>query len=512
MGRARLIVAATIGFATACAASPADAALPGQNGQIAFSSDRDGNREIYVINPDGSGLANVTNDAATDDWPTVGPATSSSNGPVEFVFFASDRNGDSDVFRTTTSGSPAQPTTTGPGSQTQPAKWPGGDFDYLYLGDQEGNNEIYANDFLNSNVTNNPASDTAPAASADLNKIAFVSDRDGNNEVYTYNNGLARLTNDPASDAAPNLSPDSTSIAFETNRDGNNEIYVMNVDGTGQTRLTNDAASDRQPAWSPDGTKIVFQTNRDGNFELYTMNADGTGQTRLTNSRGADVNPDWGPFLERGYARPRGATPLRASLLPAYQECTAPNGTHGAPLAFGSCSPPVQLSGSLTIGSPDSNGAPAASIASVLLKVKVSRPEDVLIISDITDVRCLPTTSAAVCNSANATDGPDYSGELQVSFTNRMTDRTNGPSLEEPATVTDFSFEVDVGCSNTSPFTGGACGVSTTANAVLPGVVQDGQRAIWQMGEVEVHDSGTDGDLATTNDNALFLTQGVFVP
>jgi len=142
---------------------------------------------------------------------------------------------------------------------------------------------------------------------------------------------VTRLTTDLATDAAPNWSPDGTKIAFETNRDGNFEVYVMNLDGTGLVDLSNNAASDRQPAWSPDGTRIAFQSNRDGNFEIYSMNPEGTDQTRLTNSPGADVNPDWGPrFVE--YPRPKGATPLRVSFVPAYQQCTAPNRTHGAPL------------------------------------------------------------------------------------------------------------------------------------------------------------------------------------
>ena len=48
------------------------------------------------------------------------------------------------------------------------------------------------------------------------------------------------------------------------------------------------------------------------------------------------------------HPRPKGATPLRASLVPAYNACATPNRTHGTPLAFPSCNPPVQTSTSLT--------------------------------------------------------------------------------------------------------------------------------------------------------------------
>src|SRR6266540_822347 len=64
------------------------------------------------------------------------------------------------------------------------------------------------------------------------------------------------------------------------------------------------------------------------------------------------------------HVRPKGASPLHASLVPAYKQCTGTgNRTHGAPLAFPSCAPPVQTSNSLTVGTPDANGAGANSIS-----------------------------------------------------------------------------------------------------------------------------------------------------
>ena len=60
-----------------------------------------------------------------------------------------------------------------------------------------------------------------------------------------------------------------------------------------------------------------------------------------------------------GYPRPKGATPMRASLVPAYNQCTSPNRVHGPPdipggtNPDGSCNPPTQTSGQITVGSPD---------------------------------------------------------------------------------------------------------------------------------------------------------------
>ena len=212
------------------------------------------------------------------------------------------------------------------------------------------------------------------------------------------------------------------------------------------------------------------------------------------------------------HVRPKGATPIRASMVPAFKACAAPNRTHGAPLAFPSCNPPVQASNFLTIGSPDANGAGANGTAFVLLKVKATSPEDVLITSTGTDIRCQPATAATVCNSANAGDGPDYSGQVQGNATIRISDHYNGPSLTEAATVTDIPFPVNGTCANTtSTSIGGTCSVNTSANAVVVGSVKDTQRGVVEISQLQIFDGGADGNV-TTADNTLFAVQGIFIP
>jgi hypothetical protein len=212
------------------------------------------------------------------------------------------------------------------------------------------------------------------------------------------------------------------------------------------------------------------------------------------------------------HVRPKGASPLRASLVPSFKACAAPNRTHGAPLAFPSCNPPVQTSNFLTIGSPDANGVAANSTGFILLKVKTTSPEDVLITSTITDVRCKAATAAAVCTSANAGDGPDYSGGVQGNATLRISDHYNGTGLTDPATLVDIPFPVNSTCANTvSTAVGGTCSVSTSANGVLAGAVKDTQRAVVEVGQLQIFDGGADGNVATA-DNTLFGVQGIFIP
>jgi hypothetical protein len=218
------------------------------------------------------------------------------------------------------------------------------------------------------------------------------------------------------------------------------------------------------------------------------------------------------PGTYASHVRPKGATPLRVPLVPAFAACTTPNRTHGAPLAFPSCNPPVQASNFLTIGSPDANGAGANSTAFILLKVDSVPPEDVLITSTGTDIRCLPATAAAVCNSANAGDGPDYSGQVQGNATIRISDHYNGAGLNEAATVVDIPFPVNGTCANTvSTTVGGTCTTNTTANAVVPGSVKDNQRGVVEIGQLSINDGGADGQVSTA-DNTVFGVQGIFIP
>jgi subtilisin family serine protease len=209
--------------------------------------------------------------------------------------------------------------------------------------------------------------------------------------------------------------------------------------------------------------------------------------------------------LVTGYPRPKGATPLRASLALAYQQCTSPNRTHGAPLSVGSCAPPVQQSGYLTVGTLDANGKSARSVGSVRFDVTagdsgtVANEADVLVNVSMTDVR-------------NKSDLADYTGQLQETTNARITDRNNDPGADEPATAQDVALAATVPCTATSDTTVGAtCSLSTSLNVLMPGAVVEEERANWELAQIRVFDGGSDG-VASTSGNTLFAHQGIFIP
>ena len=269
------------------------AAFPGENGLIAFAGAREGNSEIYSMNPDSTAQRRLTTDPAVD----IDPAWSADGSRIAFT---SNRSGNDDIYVMDAQGRGVTQLTTSPGNDENPAWSPGNDL--VFTSTRDGNSEIYvmnADGSGQARLTTNAAPDANPAWSPDGTKIAFASNRDGNYEIYVMNvdgTNQTRLTTAGGDDKGPSWSPDGSRIAFASDRDGlNHEIYVMDANGGNQTRLTRNTVTDLDPAWSPDGNQITFTSRRDGDAEIYTMFANGTAQTRLTTSPAEDTTPDWQP-------------------------------------------------------------------------------------------------------------------------------------------------------------------------------------------------------------------------
>jgi TolB protein len=501
---AAALVLATVVLASVCA--PAEAAFPGLSGKIAFTTSRDGDYEVYAMGSDGSAQTNLTANAAGDLFPAWSP-------DGKHVAFASFRDaGNEEIYVMDADGSNQTRLTTSPGADAAPSWSPDGTR-IAFRSDRDGGNfEIYvmnADGTNQTNVTNDPATDDAPAWSPGGSKIAFETNRNGDFEVYSmYTNGTnpVDLSSTPAGDdQRPVWSPYGQKIAFSSSRDGNDEIYSMNANGSGQTRLTTNTSTDNEPAWSPDGLKIAFRSQRDGNAEIYSMNADGSVQTRLTSNTAYESHPDWQPTAN-GYPRSKSATPIRAALVLDYQACTSPNKSHGSPLSFGSCSPPVQASPNLTVGTADANGATANFVGALRLTTIIGNPSDVSVVANMSDVRC--KAGVATCAGGALSD---YTGQLEFTTQMRITDKLNGSSGVDPATGTDLPFAFAFACTPTTGSEGSSCDLNTSANALTPGAVKTGARETMQFGQLQVTDGGMDG-IVSTQDNSVFAVQGYFVP
>lgn len=280
--------------------------------KIAFVSTRDGNPEIYVMNPDGSDQTRLTYNSADD----AELAWSPEGGRIAFF---SNRDGNDEIYVMNADGSEQTRLTRNETSDSSPAWSPNGQR-IVFESDREGNSDIYimkTDGSAQTRLTNHPAAEWHPSWSPDGRLIAFASARYRFREVYVPDiyvlnpDGTreTRLTRSQAGKgpSGPVWSPDGNKIASHVF--GGSACYsieIMNADGAGRTRLTNDCVNyDSNPSWSPDGSRLAFQSPRNGNFEIYVMNGDGSGQTRLTDNPANDWDPAWSPLLQGPTATPQ---------------------------------------------------------------------------------------------------------------------------------------------------------------------------------------------------------------
>src|SRR5205807_2661595 len=158
-------------------------------------------------------------------------------------------------------------------------------------------------------------------------------------------------------------------------------------------------------------------------WRISTPTPDDSSSDNSVPQAGNNTSPDWQPIV-RAYARPKSATPLRVSLVPAYKLCSSPNTAHRGSISSPSCYAPTPESSYLTVGTLDYNGQAANSIGSVRFDAHVTPPEDLTIAVSYTDVRCAGTSGG--CSSGALSD---YADDLGFDATYRITDKGNGPSF-----------------------------------------------------------------------------------
>ena len=235
-------------------------ALAFNTSQIVFTSRRDGNNEIYVMDANGGNQENLTNHPAYDADPDWSPDGAK-------IAFVSSRNGG---------------------------------VSQIHVMDADGKNPI--------RLTDGHLEKGDPSWSPDGQKIAFVSSRDGGNraggnEIYVIGadgQGLKRVTHDLVGQQSPSFSPDGQRIAHYASHEGFRHI-VVGADGRNLKRLTHNEENHWGPAWSPDGQTIaywVWDGILEGNLlgTIHLMTADGRYLMQLSDVHDArDYQPDFNP-------------------------------------------------------------------------------------------------------------------------------------------------------------------------------------------------------------------------
>jgi Tol biopolymer transport system component len=220
--------------------------------RIVFTSDRDGRREIYLMDSVGGNVVRLTNVAGSN----YRPAWSADGKKISFV---SERDGHAQI----------------------------------YVMDADGDNQV--------RLTNVGGND-APSWSPDGRQIAFQSDRDGSQRIWIMNSdGSAPvpLAGSINGDRQPAWSPDGKKIAFSrTPSLVFRDIYMLDIDGSNLTQISFNYPDASDPGWAPDGLQLAFSaTYCTGDFYSYY----GTCEVGILLARTDGRILPATPFLAAGY-------------------------------------------------------------------------------------------------------------------------------------------------------------------------------------------------------------------
>ena len=315
---------------------------------VVFVSERDGNREIYAMNADGSNQTNLTNNPSNDFWPRWSP------DGQQMVFVSTRESNNVDIYVMNADGSGVTRLTTDPGHDTKPSWSPDGrriafisdrngefrnwimekqggtwsspmlipvdapTYDFAWSPDglwllfsarasgqiNVGTTDIYKMNVQDgvaaTNLTQTPDSHENSPAWYPGEKIVFSNIAD----LFSMEpDGTARttLTQVQGMDIHAVWSPYGRKVTFMSVRDGNWEVYVMGPDGSQPTNLTHDPGDDAGGlqegilSWSPDGDKVIYWSDRDGNLEIYVADVNSLVNGRLTTHGARDYFPQWRP-------------------------------------------------------------------------------------------------------------------------------------------------------------------------------------------------------------------------
>ena len=258
--------------------------------EIAFTSDRTGNKEIYVMDYDGANPRKITGHRST----SMSPAWSPNGGAIAYTSFF---NGGPGLYIADLGSGRKRPIITSGSLNTSPSFAPDGGR-VAFARSFDGNVEIVVTDLSGGNLrrlTNSNAIETNPAWSPKGGEIAFTSSRAGNPHIYLMDSEGAnqrRITYDGTYNDGASWNPEGDLIAYTSRRDGQFQIAVTNVVTLESRVLTSGPGENQSPTFSPDGRKIAFTSSRGGGKQIYVMDLDGSNVRQLTTEGNNDL-ADW---------------------------------------------------------------------------------------------------------------------------------------------------------------------------------------------------------------------------
>ena len=259
--------------------------------------------EIFLMHTDGTGIVPVSLTRETDSDPAWSP-------DGKRILFSSNRDGNYEIYSMDANGQNQVRLTNDPGSDHDPSQALDGRI--IFSSNRDGNYEIYIMNATGGEVQKlfeRDSEDYYPVWSPDGKKIAFSS-FGGSGET-----GICILDLDGNQIAMlagpfhnPTWSPDGKYLAMDGEPAGCKfEVYIMKSDATDVQVVTSNPAGcgsyNKHPSWSPDGEWLVYSSQNENNdTNIFKIKVDGTQETQLTDYKalpgflGHPHDPVWSPL------------------------------------------------------------------------------------------------------------------------------------------------------------------------------------------------------------------------
>ena len=283
------------------------AGLVKRKGKIVFSSNRDGNWEIYAMNPDGFGVRRLTKTSGIDE---CSPVWSPDGKHIAFVSKGADASA---IEVMSASGRRRRKLTDGSGKDSDPSWSPDGSH-IAFSSNRDVHAGIYTMAVDGSDVrklTDHKADDYCPRWQPDGHRILFIR-KLPQKKLSFYIERLCSISRDggevadvtgklACDGAMPSWSKDGNAMAFP------GRVSIPHDQGVIYTSLSH-ACTPRQvtfrgedeyddhPTWSPDGRKIAYTRKvlyHRRPTDIYVIDIETGEAVNITNGKGDNESPDW---------------------------------------------------------------------------------------------------------------------------------------------------------------------------------------------------------------------------
>ena len=246
--------------------------------QVLFQSDRNGNWDIFSMNPAGGNITAVIADSMNQEFPVP---TASGN----WVYYTQNQAVETkyrDIYRIQLSSGKKEIVVSGLSDDWYPAPAPNGKELFFVSNrlfpEKDSLTSIFRQE-LNKDEPPTPLFPNgvyaAPSINQKAGKLLFTQKENSYFHLFEADfsgKHLNTLGDEPFNYGNPCFSADGKRVVFFSNQHKNYDIYLKDLQTGVVSRLTHFKGYDMNPVFSPDGSKILFHSNRDGHFHIYEIN------------------------------------------------------------------------------------------------------------------------------------------------------------------------------------------------------------------------------------------------